>query len=539
MGYKELSAKLHQEFCEYIQSTHEQRYRGALIPRGHFKSTIVSKCYPVWRLLSIDESLFIKYPFLESFRQFHDPNMRVVIVGESHDVAAKNLKDIKWNLQNNEMLRWLFPEIIPPDINATKWTDDEILLPRSRSYDESSITTLGVGAKTTGKHWDIIIYDDLIGEKASKSEAEMEAAKHWFKFAPGLANNPSTVEELFIGTRWKAGTADLYGYVMATLPSELAEVTDETDGAERVNSEGERVGGFVWYIRSAIEPNPETGDPEPIFPERFSLATLAAIERREGAYAFSCNYLNNPTAEGVTDFDLRWVHEYKVDLDNKTIRPTDGTPPIVLAQLLRISFYDPSAGGRTATCEAAIVGVGCDSLQRHFLLEEWSKNTTYGKAACRWFTMNDKYMFYKNYYEEVSSQKAIVDIVYLINQILKSGKSCPHCEQKHRPLRIEGYKPPGGAGEKHKADRIRSFLQDHAESGRVYTRWNSHRKFRTQLSEFPHGALLDVLDAVAYAMHIVQAPRSDNDRDSEQAEVQRRKAMSHPRTHTSIDYGGY
>lgn len=551
LGYKELSKKLHLEFCNYIQDTWAQRYRGALIPRGHFKSTIVSKAYPLWRLLTISEAMLAKYtdaycnehgiPRLSEFVQFHDPNTRIVIVGEAAEVASKNVKDIKWNLMNNQLFQGLFPEIIPSDTNATIWREDEILLPRTRSFDESSITTIGVGAKTTGKHWDIIIYDDLFGEKASKSEAEAESVKHWFKFAPGLANNPATVEELFIGTRWKAGTADIYGYVMATLPSELDEVCDEQGNptTDRTNSEGERTGGFVWYIRSAVEPNPETGEPEPIFPERFSLATLAAIRKREGEYAYSCNYLNNPVAAGVTDFDLRWLHEYKVAEDLKTLEFLDGTPRIVLAQLNRISFYDPSSGGRAATCEAAIVAVGCDSMQRRILLEEWSGNTTFGKAACRWFQMNDKFRFYKNYFENVGAQKSIVDVVQLINIILRSGKPCPHCQQKHIPMRLEGFTLPGTAAEKHKDDRIRSFLQDHAESGRVYVRQNSHRKFRTQYSEFPHGSFKDVLDAVASAVHLVPPTCSYEDVQSERAETERQKYSRKPRTHTSVDYGGY
>lgn len=556
LGYKELSPRLHLEFCDWIQETFWIRFRGGLIPRGHFKSTIVSKSYPLWRLLDIPEHLFAKYPDLEQYRQYHDSNTRVLIVGESAEVAAKNIKDVKWNLLHNQLLQALFPSLVPPDINDTIWREDEILLPRSRSFDESSLTTIGVGAKTTGKHWDLIIYDDLIGEKAAKSEAEMEAAKHWFKFAPGLANNPETVEELFIGTRWKAGTADLYGYVMATLPSEIEDVAKESVSSEssavgglggvpgggassRVNSEGERSGGFVWYIRSAIEPNPRTGEPEPIFPERFSVRTLELIRKREGEYAYSCNYLNNPVAEGISDFDLRWLKEYKVAEDGKTLEFSDGSPAIVLGHLTRISFYDPSSGGRSAKCEAAITAVGGDALRRKIFLAEWSDNTTYGKAACKWMSLNDKFIFAKNYYEKVSGQKSIEDIVYLLNAILRSGKPCPHCGTNHRPMRVEGITPPGGSAEKSKDDRIRGYLQETVEAGRFYIRHNSHRKFRTQYSEFPHGSLKDVLDSAAYAVHLSPTPRSW---EEVQEEKEREKLMTqvhHPRTHTEYNYGGY
>jgi hypothetical protein len=536
LGYKELSARLHLEWCEWLQSTFFLRNRGSLIPRGHFKSTIVSKSYPLWRLLKIEDSLVEKYPDLEEYRAYHDPNTRVLIVGESGDVGNKNLKDMKWNLLHNQLLQALFPSLIPPDINDTKWTDDEVLLPRPRSFDESSITTIGVGAKTTGKHFDLIIYDDLFGEKAAKSEAEAESVKHWFKFAPGLANNPATVEELFIGTRWKAGTGDIYGHVMATLPSEEDEIATQSNS---VDSEGGRTGGFVWYVRSAIEPDPTTGEPTPIFPERFSFSTLAAIRKREGEYAFSCNYLNNPVAEGLSDFDLKWLREYQVAEDGKTLSFSDGSPAVLLGKLTRISFYDPSSGGKSAQCEAAITAVGADSLYRKILLDEWSANTTYGKAACRWMQMNDRFIFAKNYYEKVGGQKSIEDVVFLLNTILRSGKKCPHCGAAHRPLRIEGVTPPGGSAEKSKDDRIRMFLQETAEAGRLYVRWNSHRKFRTQYSEFPHGDLKDVLDSAAYAVHLSPTPRSWEEIESEKAEAVNQRALSRPYSHTTVDYGGY
>lgn len=536
LGYKELSPRLHQEFCDYIIGTRQQRRRGALIPRGHFKSTIVSKSYPLWRLVPIDESLLANYPDLVDWMPFHNPNHRVVIIGESADVGSKNLKDIKWNIVNNQMLAWLFPEIIPSDLNNTIWREDEILLPRSRSFDESSITTLGVGAKTTGKHWDIIIYDDLVGEKAAKSEAEMEAAKTWFKFAPGLANDPNTVEELFIGTRWKAGTADLYGHVMATLPSE----EDEVESSEAIDhSSGERVGGFTWYIRSAIEPNPDTQEPEPIFPERFSLATLQAIRKREGEYAFSCNYLNDPTAEGVSDFDSRWLKEYRVSEDGKYLVPLDGTSQVMLGYLNRIAFYDPSSGGRAAKCEGAMGAIGTDSMNRKFLLDEWAKNATYGQAVEQMYLWNDRYHFYKIFFEDVGAQKEVLTIIELRNRMLRLGKSCHICGANHRPIKAEGFKLPKGASEVHKEDRIRAFLQEPCESGRLYVRQNSHRKFRTQFAQFPHGGLVDVLDAVASGVKACPAPRDYEAVREERSREKSLQMVGKPRTNTLVDYGGY
>src|SRR6266478_39481 len=164
MGYKELVTHFHLEFCNHIQNTIQQRKRGYLRPRGTFKSTIISKSYPLWRLAGggspIIEDLLRFEPaeqlaFYQTYPEQDPRNLRIMIIGESDTVAQKNLRDPKWHLQNNDLLKWLFPELIPPDTNATKWTDDEILLPRSKSFDESTITCDGVGAKRTGFHWDL------------------------------------------------------------------------------------------------------------------------------------------------------------------------------------------------------------------------------------------------------------------------------------------------------------------------------------------------------------------------------------------------
>lgn len=148
---------------------------------------------------------------------------------------------------------------------------------------------MGVGAKGTGFHFDLIIYDDIVGLVASQSRPEMEGAIEWFKLAPGLLHDPEASEEVMIGTRWLYGDQDLYGWEM------------------------EHMGTFEWLVRSAIE------NEQPIFPERFSLATLEAIRKREGDYYFSCQYMNQPIPQGGTAFDSAWLQTYGVSEDLKNI----------------------------------------------------------------------------------------------------------------------------------------------------------------------------------------------------------------------------
>lgn len=485
LGYAECVDHLHLPFCQHLQESEGRRKRGYLMPRGHFKSTCVSKSYALWRLV-------------------RDPEKRVLVIGESDTVGAKNLRDIKWHLTENRLFKWLFPEIIPPDIGATKWTENEVLLPRQKSYDESSITMSGVGAKMTGFHFDLIVYDDIIGEKAAKSEAEMNSAISWFQYAPGLLHDPKSSEEVLIGTRWKHGTADLYGWIMANMPE------------------------FEWYVRAAVE------DGEVIFPERFNLEILDEIRRREGDYKYSCQYLNNPTPPEGADFRPDWIQQYHVGADGKTIIPNDGSPPLQIGQLLRVSFYDPSAGGKTAKAENAIVGVGEASDRRIFVLAAWSKNCPFGVAIEKWHQLNDQFVFYQNFYELVGAQKAVEDII----RERKAQIACRLCSKSHRTLNPLPVKPSGGKSSVSKEERIRIFAQAAFEGKRVYLRAGMD-ELRRQILSFPHGDLVDQFDALAYCINKARPPLSDEAvREEGKQEVEWREA-GRPRTSTEYDYGGY
>lgn len=481
LGYKDLTESLHLPFCLEVQNNTRTK-RGFLLPRGHFKSTIISKSYSLWRVCQ-------------------NPNLRVLIVGESGPVAAKNLKDIKWQIENSQLFRWLFPELIPANTNSTKWTDTEILLPREQSFDESTITCIGQGAKGTGFHYDLVIYDDMIGLVAAQSKAEMNSAWDWFEAAPGLLNEQKTGEEILNGTRWKHGTADLYGRVMAENPA------------------------FKWYIRSAIENN------KPIFPERFSIEILDEIRKREGDYLFNCQYMNNPTSPEGADFPPDWIKTYEVGDDGKSVLLEDGRK-FYLGQLNRITFYDPSAGGKSAKAENAIVGLGMTSSRDVIVLEPWSKNCSFGDAIEHWHVMNDHFRFYENYYEQIGAQKEVEEIVK------ERPLICNRCSQTHKRLRPLPFIPPGGKSSMSKEERIRLFAQTAFQEGRVYIR-KEHAELRRQITSFPHGDLVDQFDALASGIHLLRPPLSDEEVKEEQEFVQRQRALAKPRTNTTYDYGGY
>jgi hypothetical protein len=526
-SYRELSVTYHKPFCELIEADMPVRKRGYLRPRGHFKSTIIAKAYTHWRLCgggqldTMPELLELNTPELLAFYASYperDPrNLRIGIIGETEIVAAKDLKDIKDRTLNNELFQWLFPELLPEDVGKTKWTETEIVLPRTKSFDESTITCMGVGSKRTGFHYDILIYDDPIGEASSHSEPIMNDALEWLKAAPGLLNDPATGEELFAGTRWKHGTADVYGWFIQNLPYVPA-------------SEGLPASGFKFHTESCyFEPTKE-----PRFKERFSERTLEEIRKREGEYLFNCNYRNTPTSPEGSVLAGYKFYEVIEDADGKPriARFQDGTPDVHINGLARLSFLDPSSGGKTAKCQNACVVVGTDDLNRHLLLAVWAANTGYAGAVEAWHELNDRYVCWWNGYEQIGTQKEIESIVMMRG--LYSTK-CPFCQKTHRLLAPQAFKPPTGLD---KNSRIEMYLNPPIRDGRLYVRKDQVEAIR-QLDMFPHGDMVDIVDALASAVKNSRPYRGNEEDMEENKERELAVATGSSYSRTKVNYGGY
>jgi hypothetical protein len=513
MGFADLVPHYHLQKCLEIQNTIGMKKRGFLWPRKTFKSTIL-KCYVLWRLCGGGYEGFTDAWYSDPTK---DPrNKRWLLVGESEGRVVDAVKDIKHHILNNQMLQWLFPEIIPPDINKCKWRDDEIELNRSRHFDEGSIRAVGIDKKMTGYHGDGFFFDDVIGYTASQSVTTMDNAWSWIAACPGFINNQNDYEYVFAGTRWKFGNADIYGKYMAEQP-----FNDTIPG----NPEG-----IKWYVYSALNE-----DGEPSFPERLSLIQLDQLRREMGDYLFSCQFLNSPSTPENADFPPEKIKTYRVaeDKDGKRnlLVPLDGTRPVYLWQLNRSSFLDPSSGGKSAKCENAIVGLGTAADGRQFVLYTKLVNCGYRAIIEYWHEANDQFVFTSNKYEKVGAQKTIEE--FITEKIIY--RVCRLCQKIHRRLVPVGVMPPGG---RDKDDRIRAFLGPTVEESRLYLGQN-HVALRAQIVQFPHAEMKDGVDALAYAVHESRRPSTEEEMLEDKELTMQSIQPKSPRTNTERMYGGY
>jgi len=148
-----------------------------------------------------------------------NPNLRVLLASKTSTNAEAFLKEIKAHFESNEMLTNLFGAYYDSN-RVTKWDNREIeVLPRTQRTKEASVTCVGVEGTVVGKHYDIIISDDLVDEENTRTKYMRDKTQQWYyqTLDPTLEPPSSTVphrgEHHRLGTRYHYD--DLYGHLIA------------------------------------------------------------------------------------------------------------------------------------------------------------------------------------------------------------------------------------------------------------------------------------------------------------------------------------
>lgn len=148
------------------QATHGRSKRLAIAaPRGHAKSTVVSLAYVLWSALYRHEPL-------------------ILLVSATREQAVQLLKNVKDEIQGNELLLEDFPEVCsrPGEGRTPKpWRDNNILLRNG-----VMIRALGSGQGLRGvRHGasrpSLIIGDDLENQEQCESPEQRAKMRDWFE----------------------------------------------------------------------------------------------------------------------------------------------------------------------------------------------------------------------------------------------------------------------------------------------------------------------------------------------------------------------
>ena len=302
----------HDELCEFLTEDLTP-FKLILWPRHTFKSHIATIGRPLWRLTT-------------------DPNLRFLIVCDTNEKAEGFLLGMKNHLEGKiagSLFRTVYGDWTV-DPKRGVWNQQAMVVRvRTKAQVEPSVDTAGIETSKTGKHYDEIIFDDLVSEKNITTPELMQKVKDVRKKYLSVLKPGGQI--IMPGTRWHYG--DAYGEIVAQ---------------EEENAKQGRPKVFATCIRSA---EVVVGD-QTIYPfsrmgeHSLTKERLALLKSEQGSYVFSCLYLNAPTDDTTAFFKLANFAWYTPD--------TLPTGLYITAALDPIPPSDGAKGDDAAeTCAAA------------------------------------------------------------------------------------------------------------------------------------------------------------------------------------------
>lgn len=461
---------LHDNLQEFIVKSGKKK--GILIPRGHLKTSIVVG----W----IIQQLLI------------DPNETILIRNAVWDFSRIMLKQIQGYLTSEPLLT-IFGVFCQPQCI---WTKDEIQIAQRRNNvsREPSITTAGLETALTGRHFSIIVDDDLVNDLNSTTKEQIQKVVTTFNDSQNLLNSGG--KHIVIGTRY--ANRELYGTLLANNTRSVNGMAiDKKDGVDawrkvyqrwivqqlRANkfhwlAESSLGGEFDFYIRRAEE------NGKVIFGKQFCLTdierellakqgidkkSLETLKRNPRQYA--CQMNNDPLDDDLIEFKRDWfLHIERTEALMKKLQHIE--PIISIDPAFRMKQTNDSTG-------IAVTKALPDNSV--YILEAKQFKANASTLIDEIFRLVEVYGAKRILLETVSAQVLLVDL--LRNEMKKRNKWFSIEETKTNTTET-------------KAMRIRGLVPFYA-NGRIY-HIGPLPDLESQLLEFPRGMHDDIIDALAY-----------------------------------------
>lgn len=238
--------------------------------REHYKSTIITYG------LTIQDILRTHGEDAEGDEQ------NFGIFSHTRPMSKAFLRQIKWEFENNQVLQQLFDDVLyeNPRREAPKWSEDDgLIVKRKQHPKEATVEAWGlVDGQPTGRHFQTLVYDDVVTWPASVSTPEA-IIKTTDAFRLSLNLGARHGRKRMVGTRYAFG--DSYNTIMEQGTVRVREYPGTEDGS--------------------VEGKPVLLSEEEIKQKR----------RDMGPYIFSCQILQNPIADEKQSFSEDWLSYYR------------------------------------------------------------------------------------------------------------------------------------------------------------------------------------------------------------------------------------
>ena len=480
-----LNYDLHLDMCNYRQTLLEDGCRGAMfIPRGHYKSTVVTEGGSAWEIL-------------------RSPDIRIRITNATQPKAAGFMHTVKSIFDSNDFVRWLYPEYCP-NRSTPRWNDTEIVMPnRSRTMREGTVEAGGTGGASEGHHYDLHIIDDIVGfgdlNALHQTGTTMTQAKNWFWASEKtLLVSMKKSRVILVGTR----------YAIDDVYDDIIRRAYRIDGRALPGWTPNPKGRWRVYYRKGIE------DGQVIFPENFSIEAYQEMAEDDW-WTFVTQYLNDPQQAGLAEFSSFQLKKCWLDYNSRDDMWFILYYPEGMAQEIQreplvdfdlIISIDPAAtesslSARTSRSAVGVLATHHTGLK--FLIETRAEVTSITNVRDWVFEFAQKYKNYlrATYLEANAGFKLLVPMF--------------REEERKRGIWINLRDFPAVGN---KDARIRSNLHKEFEGGRMYVAEPYLPLIEEEQKAFPQSFKKDILDMLSNA--VANSIRPDSPEEVERANQQ-------------------
>ena len=324
--------------------------------REHYKSTIITYAKSIQDLIS-------------------DPdNTCIGIFSHTRPIAKAFLEQIKRELEINEFLKSLFPEVLycRPQFEAPKWSlDSGIIVKRKTNPKEASVEAWGlVDGQPTSKHFTHLIYDDVVTLESISTPEQIKKTTS----ALEMSYNLGTLEgkRRFIGTRYHMN--DTYKTIMDR-------------------------GTVIPRIHKATDNGMSPPEGKPVF---FSEEKILEKRRDMGPYTFGTQMLQDPVADKAMSFKNEWLRYYDILGD--------------FSKWNVFIVVDPASKKKSTSDFTVMEVIGLSPDRNYYLIDAVRDRLNLTQRAAKLFELHAKYLPKKVGYEQYGLQADVEHIRYEMEQ---------------------------------------------------------------------------------------------------------------------------
>jgi predicted phage terminase large subunit-like protein len=321
--------------------------------REHYKSTIITYAKTIQDILN-------------------DPEITVGIFSHTKDIARDFLDQIKVELTDNQYLKDLFPDVLyqNPRRESQSWSrDGGICVKRKTNPKEMTVEGHGlVDGQPTGRHFRLLVYDDVVTEKSVTTEDQIKKATAAWAMSLNLGAHGGVAR--YIGTRYHFN--DTYRTIM------------ERNAA-------------IPRIYTATEDSTPVG--KPVF---LDAKALAEKRERMGPYIFGSQMLQNPIADSAQGFKEEWLRYVTV------VKPD--------MSWNRYLLCDPAGEKKKENDYTVIVVIGMAPDGNYYLIDGVRDRLNLTERTAKMFEMHRRWKPTKTGYEKYGKDSDIEHIKFVQEQ---------------------------------------------------------------------------------------------------------------------------